>query len=505
MITLTAVAMYSMIAVSVATTPRQACGQISVTGTGIAESSSTASDGPLGKHDFRAAKAFDRQGRGGIEDFDASNGDFDYITVFYAEQDRLPVVLKYQFPQPTVVCGYAIVSVPWVEKAMTDSPLSWTFEGSGDGQNWQILHRIEDQTEWGAMEMRRFQLTNPANFALYRLRITHVRGRAQGERFVGVAEIEMYGLVSTEMGQEISQAAASQEGILGDEFMREGRGPNGVLEKFDTPRPAPVQAPEQDATLYNQGPGQGASSYNQGPGQDASSYNQGAPESGTTYGGNTVGHAAEESAPAWGSAASENRSPSTNGWGQQTGSSPSTQGQQGQQAGTQGQQEQQTGSSPSTPEWGQQTGSSSSSSSSGSSSSSSSSDRAVGQDSTHKQNYWDETKEDAAYVGKDVEKAGEDVLKVGEEAAVVDDGHVAEVFLLVGLALFVIGFVVLRHRQSQRESKRKANAAYPVQLPPDGSFSNYLSRPQDNNEYSKVDRASRTSTSFSPIGHHGDL
>jgi len=212
----------------------QSCSDINLTGLGIASSSSTAG-GPL---DFKAEKAFDRDGRGGVERYKSTDGNFDYTTVFYAEENVLPVVLRYFFPTSTVVCGYALISVPWVEKALTDTPLSWTFEGSHGssprcneagcgGDHWEVLHRVESQDSWGPYERRRFELSTPAAFQNYRLRISRVQGRVENERlnrFVGVAEMEIFGLESPGMAQTIASGSpAAGDLLLGEEKMREGR------------------------------------------------------------------------------------------------------------------------------------------------------------------------------------------------------------------------------------------------------------------------------------------
>jgi len=217
------VSLLQFVDIAYATASDVTCADISLTGYGIASASSTAG-GPL---DFGAAKAFDNgNGKGGVQGFEADREHFDYTTVFYAEEDALPVTIAYQFPEPTTVCGYAILSVPWIEKALTDSPMVWTFDGSNDGTNWRVLHRVEDQKSWGPLERRRFNLERNAKFTRYRLRVTQVRGRNDGygnlKRFVGVAEVEVFGLTTQSMKESMQRAESSNDGLMNSETIREG-------------------------------------------------------------------------------------------------------------------------------------------------------------------------------------------------------------------------------------------------------------------------------------------
>eukprot|EP00939_MAST-03C_sp_MAST-3C-sp1_P005179 g5179.t1 len=199
------------------------CGDVTITGNGVASSSSTA-NGPI---DFSSAKAFDA-GKGksaGVQGFEADRNHFDYTTVFYAQEDALPVNIEYDFREPTVVCGYAILSVPWTQRAKTDSPTVWTFDGSNDGTNWRVLHRVEDQKPWGPLERRRFDLDRPTKMRHYRLRVTQVRGREDQngnlKRFVGVAEVEVYGLTSESMVTSMERAESRDDGLMNSETVRD--------------------------------------------------------------------------------------------------------------------------------------------------------------------------------------------------------------------------------------------------------------------------------------------
>ena len=60
----------------------------------------------------------------------------------------------YQFPNPLVVASYQIQAVNddpvWV-------PTDWTFEGSNDGQTWDILDTQSGVT-WTTLEWKEFQI-----------------------------------------------------------------------------------------------------------------------------------------------------------------------------------------------------------------------------------------------------------------------------------------------------------------------------------------------------------
>jgi hypothetical protein len=71
--------------------------------------------------------------------------------------------------------------------SQSNSPKSWTFEGSNDNTNWTVLDTQTNQTAWGWSEKRTFKINNTNPYRYYRLNITAVNGGSQIE----ITEIEM--------------------------------------------------------------------------------------------------------------------------------------------------------------------------------------------------------------------------------------------------------------------------------------------------------------------------
>jgi hypothetical protein len=87
----------------------------------------------------------------------------------------------------------------------------------------------------------------------------------------------------------------------------------------------------------------------------------------------------------------------------------------------------------------------------------------------------EEVKTKPSALKRDVENMEKDI----ESTLEYDNGHAAEAILMMGLAMFFVGFIVIRFRQSSgssRASRRGNGYIETVQRPPDGSFDVHLDR-----------------------------
>lgn len=98
--------------------------------------------------------------------------------------------LAYEFSEPIIIGEYSIdsgtISAYYV-------PKTWTFEGSNDGTNWDILDTRISETSWTEQEIRYYEITNPASYKKYRINITDTNGGS----YIYLAELSMFELLST--------------------------------------------------------------------------------------------------------------------------------------------------------------------------------------------------------------------------------------------------------------------------------------------------------------------
>ena len=71
----------------------------------------------------------------------------------------------------------------------------WTFEGSNDGANWNVLDTVTGETNWGSSETRSYQLDQPETYRYFRFNITANNGDAQ---WVGFDGFQMYTMVTVD-------------------------------------------------------------------------------------------------------------------------------------------------------------------------------------------------------------------------------------------------------------------------------------------------------------------
>jgi hypothetical protein len=92
--------------------------------------------------------------------------------------------MGYIFPSPVIVKYYNLYSQ--IGQAAR-APKNWTFEGSIDGTNWDVLDTRTNIVGWADGTVRKFTLNNGNSYSRYRLNIT----ANNGNMFVSVGELEM--------------------------------------------------------------------------------------------------------------------------------------------------------------------------------------------------------------------------------------------------------------------------------------------------------------------------
>lgn len=104
---------------------------------------------------------------------------------------ELPSWIMVDCGRDVSIGGYSITSRNVdVESSRTASPKSWTFEGSNDGVNWNIISVKTGQTEWSINEKRVYSIAedNISSFRYHRLKFTN----ANGHSIVMIGEIELF-------------------------------------------------------------------------------------------------------------------------------------------------------------------------------------------------------------------------------------------------------------------------------------------------------------------------
>ncbi|MDG1138462.1 MAG: hypothetical protein P8N49_02955 [Opitutales bacterium] len=138
-----------------------------------------------------------------LSPFDASNAfdnvDDDASGRWLPKQTDLDsddkVFVRYDFEDNKTIAAYKIVAQHWME--LERSPKVWKLQGSHDDSTWITVDTESNQTGWQQWEARTFIVDNPSAYRYYRLRIFEAGG---SETYLGIAEIEFYPEVKTEIG-----------------------------------------------------------------------------------------------------------------------------------------------------------------------------------------------------------------------------------------------------------------------------------------------------------------
>jgi hypothetical protein len=103
--------------------------------------------------------------------------------------------VKIEFSANTVCDKYSITSSMG---SVTTTPKDWTFEGSNDGVNWDILDTRTNITNWKNNEKRDYILKNQAQYKCYRINITANGGSPSGNTAIGEMQLYHMNLIKLE-------------------------------------------------------------------------------------------------------------------------------------------------------------------------------------------------------------------------------------------------------------------------------------------------------------------
>ncbi|MCY9517204.1 discoidin/SUN/FTP domain-containing protein [Paenibacillus apiarius] len=96
--------------------------------------------------------------------------------------------LGYEFAQDIPISKYAVRSMN-SSSALYTLPKNWTFEGSKDGAEWEVLDTQKNQT-WTAINTDKdYCIVNPKSYKMYRLNWTSNNGHTG---YTGLNELKMY-------------------------------------------------------------------------------------------------------------------------------------------------------------------------------------------------------------------------------------------------------------------------------------------------------------------------
>lgn len=100
--------------------------------------------------------------------------------------------LKLDFGSGRTINGYSIQAR--TTSYMTRTPRDWTFEGSNNDSDWDILDTRTEQTSWASAQIRYFACTNTTSYRYYRLNISSNDG---DPAYTQIAQFNMYRYMDT--------------------------------------------------------------------------------------------------------------------------------------------------------------------------------------------------------------------------------------------------------------------------------------------------------------------
>ncbi|MCL6326344.1 discoidin domain-containing protein [Pectobacterium polaris] len=124
-------------------------------------------------------KAFNRSQVGGSDSW-TSDG---------APSVPSPQWVGVKLPASAIAKGYSVVTRN--QSGYSNSPRTWTFQGSHDGVTWAVLHTITNDTQNTPGQKRTYVINNDVSFQYYRIHIT-LANYGVLSSFVGVDELELY-------------------------------------------------------------------------------------------------------------------------------------------------------------------------------------------------------------------------------------------------------------------------------------------------------------------------
>ena len=125
-------------------------------------------------------------GEGAVRAFDNKQVEGDH-TKWLTAGGQTTGWLQYQFlgGRAYALNGYTITSA---NDASDRNPKDWTFQGSHDGENWDILDTRTDEAWENFYELRSFEFDNNVAYSYYKLDITANNG---SDSLLGFAELEL--------------------------------------------------------------------------------------------------------------------------------------------------------------------------------------------------------------------------------------------------------------------------------------------------------------------------
>ncbi|MEI7107205.1 discoidin domain-containing protein [Pectobacterium versatile] len=124
-------------------------------------------------------KAFNRSQVGGSDSW----------TSDAAPSASSPQWVGIKLPTPFRIQSYSVVTRN--QSGYSNSPRTWTFQGSHDGSTWTVLHSITNDTQNTPGQKRTYVISNDVSFQYYRIHIT-LANYGVLSSFVGVEELELY-------------------------------------------------------------------------------------------------------------------------------------------------------------------------------------------------------------------------------------------------------------------------------------------------------------------------
>lgn len=95
--------------------------------------------------------------------------------------------LEYEFDESQVVNSYGIF--PRENYERTHAPNTWTFEGSNNGVDYDVLDSRSNETDWVFKERKKYDFDNSVPYKMYRINITKNDGYAT---YTAIQELEMF-------------------------------------------------------------------------------------------------------------------------------------------------------------------------------------------------------------------------------------------------------------------------------------------------------------------------
>lgn len=111
------------------------------------------------------------------------DGDHSTVTSAWGS-DSVASWLRYDFPKSEVISKYVMYPQ---QTAPARAPKNWTFEGSNDGQNWDVLDSRSNISVWFDNQAKEFEFKNSNSYTSYRINIS----ANNGDTYTSFSELEM--------------------------------------------------------------------------------------------------------------------------------------------------------------------------------------------------------------------------------------------------------------------------------------------------------------------------